>query len=111
MEFPVIRQQESMFNTALPYGVATLAVGVLGAVTAVAAVAVIGKIIGIALGILGAYGFIGVVSCSLVSRNAQEFQQDVWKHMATSAGAGLSEIIVMVVKAVVLEAIFGSRRS
>ena len=100
-----------MFTTALPYGLGMLGLGVVGAITAVAATSTIGLIMGIALGILGGYGFLGVISCAWTSRDSLEFNQNIWKHIATAAGTGLSEIIVMVVKAVVLELIFGRKRA
>ncbi|MBS0628714.1 MAG: hypothetical protein JSS30_00645 [Verrucomicrobia bacterium] len=110
MAIGVVRQ-EDMFTTALPYGLATLGIGVVGAITAVAATATIGIIMGIALGILGAYSFLGVISCGVTSVDATEFRQNIWKHMATAAGTGISEIVVMVVKAVILEMIFGRKRA
>jgi hypothetical protein len=104
-------QRDSMFTTALPYGVGTLAMGVVGAITAIAATSTIGLIMGIALGILGAYGFIGVLSCAFTSRNSEDFGNNIWKHMATFVGTGIADVVVMVVKAVILEAIFGRRRA
>lgn len=104
-------QPQSMFATALPYGAATLAVGVVGAITAIGAVSTIGIIMGIALGVLGGYGFIGVLSCAFASRNADEFNQNVWKHMATAAGVGASDIIVLVVKSVIMDLIFNRKRA
>jgi len=99
--------QENTFYTALPYGVITLGAGVVGAITAAAAISNVGLIVGIALAILGGYGFAGVLSCSFTSRDSYEFNQNIWKHIATTAGIGITDTVVMVAKAVILEAIFG----
>jgi len=101
------QKQESMFHTAMPYGAVTLGVGIVGAITAVAATSTVGLIVGIALAILGGYGSIGVISCGMTSRNSYEFNQNVWKHIATTAFAGAIEVVTMVGKAVVLELILG----
>lgn len=107
-------QSHSMFNTALPYGAATLAIGVVGAITAVAAYSTIGLIMGIALGILGGFGFWGVVTCGLASRTSDEFHQNIWTHMATAAGAGIASMIqftIQIVIAKVIDGLFNRRRA
>lgn len=98
-------QQNSMFYTALPHGAAALAVGAVGVISAVAAGSTIGLIVGIALGILGAYGFIGVLTCAFTSKDANEFHQNVWKHMATAAGVGMADVLSFAIKIVIAEAI------
>ncbi len=105
--------QESMFRTALPYGVGMLAVGTAGVITAVASSSTAALVAGVALGILGGYGFYGVLSCSFRSNNTQEFKETIWKHISTAAAAGVADLIQFTIKTMVVELVrsfFQSRR-
>ncbi len=90
-----------MFVTSLPYGVGTLAVGTAGVVTALSASSTAVLVTGIALGILGSYGFYGVISCALTSRNPGDFKKNIWKHLTTAAGIGVANTLQFIIKAVV----------
>lgn len=100
-------QPRSMFTTALPYGLGSLGVagvGVAIALTAGAA-ATAGLVAGIALAIIGAYAFYGVIATAIVSANANEFQSKVWKGIGTAAGLGLSSTIEFIAKILIIELI------
>lgn len=98
-------QHDSMFSTALPYGVATSALGIVGAITAVFASSTAAIVAGIALGILGSYGFLAVLTCAISSKNSDEFGQNIWKHMVTFAGVAISQIVQFTVQIVIAEGI------
>lgn len=98
-------QHDSMFMTALPYGVATSALGIVGAITAVFASSTAAIIMGIALGILGSYGFLAVLTCAMSSRNSDEFSNNIWKHMVTFAGVAVSQLVQFTVQVVIAEGI------
>ena len=92
---------------ALPYGIGTLGVATVGIITCIAASSTIALIMGVALAVLGGYAFLGVLTCGFASGGPSEYHSNVWKHMATGAGAGIADIAVLVAKAVILKAIFG----
>lgn len=108
----MILEDQSNFWTAVPYAVGTLAVagsGLAVAVTSGGSTAAI--ITGVALGIIGAYAFYGVVGTAFATRNPQEFKEKVWKGMATGIGAGVAETVRIamhaLINAFVQKAVFG----
>ncbi len=101
-------QNNTTFQRSLPYGVGALGAGVAGAVLCASATATASIVTGVALAILGAYGFIGVLACGLIhSSNPDEFEKNVGKFMLSFAGQGLADLIATVAKAVVLKLISG----
>ncbi|NGX39964.1 MAG: hypothetical protein KR126chlam1_01304 [Chlamydiae bacterium] len=102
---------QSIFNTAIPYGVASLAVGATGAVVAFCSTSTAAIITGVALAILGAYAFIGVLACGLHHNgDAQAFSRDVGKFMLTAASTAIADIIVTVAKVVLIDLILNRHR-
>lgn len=103
-------QPVSTFNTALPYGIATLAVGVAGLAVAVTATSTAAIVAAAIFATMGAYGFIGVVGCGIMySGDPQGFKDNVGKAMVTMAGTALTQIITNVAQALIFDAIFGGR--
>ncbi len=88
--------QESIFDTALCHGIPAVIVGSVGAVITAVAVSPVELIVGIALGILGAFSFVGVLTCSLANRKVEDFNQNIWKHIATHIGIGISFIAFII---------------
>ncbi|NGX37698.1 MAG: hypothetical protein K1000chlam2_00860 [Chlamydiae bacterium] len=98
------------FDAAKPYGGATLAVGAIGALVAINATSTAAIVMSVALAIIGAYAFIGVLACYWKhSDDPAKFQKEVGKFMLTTASAGIADLIATVAKAVVLRLIFGDR--
>ena len=107
-------EPKSIFSSALPYGVATLAAGGVGIGLALTCTSTAAIVAAVALAVLGAYAFIGVITCSVASLASNHpFQENIFKHMATSAGAGMSGVIMMTVNAIienVVRNVFDNRR-
>ena len=93
---------ETTFRAAVPYAIGTLALGTAGAVTAVAATSVALQIVGIAMGIIGAYGFFATLICGIVhSGEPDRFREDLPKYAATMIGSAVADIISAVVREVI----------
>ena len=100
----------STFRAALPYGVATLAVAAVGvggslAVLSSATPSLAATITAIAcgtLGLMGAYGFIGVVIFGLFcTGDPQRFQDHVYEVLVAGAGMALAAVAEVFVKAMI----------
>lgn len=105
MGFSIIHNSHStssVFNTALPYGAATLAVGAVGATLALTASSTIATFLGIAVGLCAAYAFMGVIACALASRDAKQFEENIGKTMITFGSIALADIISLVVQRVLI---------
>jgi len=99
---------KSTFNTAMPYGIATLAIGVLGGSLAVMATATMIKVIGICAAIIGAYGFFAIVICGFVnSDNPQKFKEELPKYATTMIGSAIADIISKIATETIAQLIFG----
>lgn len=93
---------ESTFKAALPYGIASLAVGTIGAITAVAVATLAMKILGIALAIIGAYGFFATVVCGIFNAgNPKEFRENLPKYFVTFIGHAIADIISKIASEVI----------
>ncbi|MFA6119061.1 MAG: hypothetical protein WCT85_07185 [Parachlamydiales bacterium] len=96
-----VERQESTFSAALPYGVGALALGSAGAITAVAATATAVKIIGIAMGIIGAYSFLAILGCGIFyAGNPQGFRENWAKTATVFVGHAVTEFITIAIKEV-----------
>jgi hypothetical protein len=107
-------QEPTIFRSALPCGVGSLTVAGVGvAVSLAAAGSTITLVTGLALATIGAYAFFGVVITAVGSRNAADFQANVWTGMTTAAGTGLAELVRHAVRVAIEEGIkslFNSKR-
>ncbi|MBM3192442.1 MAG: hypothetical protein FJZ63_07330 [Chlamydiae bacterium] len=97
---PRAGQQPSVFRAGLPYGVATLAVGVIGAYVAVTTASTAAAVAGVALGLFGAYGAIVTMVTAYYSKDAADFKSKIHKALGATAVAVVSQIISTVAEAV-----------
>ena len=85
---------QTTYRAALPYGITSLAIGVLGATLAVAATTIAIKIIGISAAIIGSYGFLATIVCGLIhAGNPQQFRVNYSKYALTLIGSFIADII------------------
>lgn len=101
----------STFNAALPYGVATLAAGALGATIALTVTSTVATIAGAVVALFSAYAFIGVIACGCTSRNTQEFQERIGKMMFTFGSFALAEILTTVAQTVIQQMVLNCLNS
>ena len=94
MHAPSVSNNSTMFQTALPYGAATLAVGVCGACIAAKATTTAVIITGVALALLGSATFIGIINCSLTSKNVAEFKEKIFQHITPGVAGGVASVIL-----------------
>lgn len=111
---PQVRPQEegsSTFYRAIPYAVATLGAAIAGIVIACTfPYSALALIAGVALAILGAYAFYGVVACGILhSNNPSAFSENVGKSMVTGAATGVAEMVTMTAQVLFLSWITGRR--
>lgn len=100
-------QNATTFQKSIPYGACALGTGIVGAILSTSATATASIVMGVALAILGAYAFIGVLACGLKhSNDPQAFEENVGQFMVTFASTGLADLIASVAKAVVIKLIF-----
>lgn len=89
----------STFKTAVPYGILALGVGAAGAAVGLACTATALKIIGVVLGVIGVYSFFAVLTCGFLNAGQPEkFKEQLHKHVVTSVGIGIANIINSVVR-------------
>ena len=110
-------EQDSIFKSAIPYGVGTLATAGTGLYCVVthAGAATLGPtaalVSGVALGLIGAYAFYGVIATATTSNNSAHFKERVWQGMATGVSFGIAETVRIalqaIVNALVQKAVFG----
>ncbi|MCX6988516.1 MAG: hypothetical protein NTZ52_03290 [Chlamydiae bacterium] len=97
MHAPSVSNNSTMFQTALPYGAATLAVGVCGACIAAKATTTAVIITGVALALLGSATFIGIINCSLTSKNVAEFKEKIFQHITPGVAGGVAGGVASVI--------------
>lgn len=120
------QNNQSVFRAALPYGVGTLALGGLGTYVAVtvfkagAAVATgltAGQIAiavgGVAIALIGLYGFFATAVTGIYAKNAADFKEKIGPTLTTVAFGVVTEMAATVAKTIFIkiidEAIFGRR--
>lgn len=103
------QEGSSTFTRALPYAVATLGAAIAGIVIACTfPYSTLALIAGIALAILGAYAFFGVVGCGIYySDNPPAFSENVGKYMLTGAAGGVADTVKMSAQFLILNVIAG----
>ena len=102
MHAPSVSNNSTMFQTALPYGAATLAVGVCGACIAAKATTTAVNITGVALALLGSATFIGIINCSLTSKNVAEFKEKIFQHITPGVAGAVAGGVAGGVASVIL---------
>lgn len=119
-------QNQSVFRATIPYGVGTLALGGLGTYVAVTVyktsllvatgltagqtAIVVG---GVALALIGVYGFFATAYTGIYAKNSAEFKEKIGPTLTTVAFGVVTEMTATVAKAIFIkvidEALFGRR--
>ena len=109
MSFAIL---ESTYNVAIPYAVTSLAIGTAGAVIAFASTSTAAAVSGVALALIGAYAFIGVVVCAMHNSNSPTaFKRDLGPTLLTFAGTAIADLIHIVAKVVIIDLVSNRNRS
>lgn len=101
------RNQPSVFQTATPYAVGSLALagGGLALATSYAAGSTALAVSGVALALFGAMGFFVTVATAISSRNSHEFKANIGKAFTVAGAAVVTEMISMVAYRILVEVI------
>ncbi|MBI5346236.1 MAG: hypothetical protein HZB76_03745 [Chlamydiae bacterium] len=94
----------STFKAAVPFGVASLAIGAAGAVVAIVCAATALKILGVAAAIIGSYAFFATLLCGIEnSGDSQKFKAELHKYVGSVVGSAIAGII----REIAVDVLFG----
>lgn len=107
-------EQPSMFCTAFPYAVCSLAVGAAAATAAILCASVAAKVTAIVIAVMAVYAFLGIVLGAIAHKGDPEaFKANLCAIVATAAGTAMASLIEQVARTafqVLIESLLGIRR-